>query len=90
MQSGGVGAGWRQWSVSIADVPSIADTESSTVPTSSSLSARCHVAHDGQRRHVLCSSRPFYLHLQVCFIQLIDLLSKGQNQLHQFPRSSPL
>ena len=75
-QSGGVGAGWRQWSVGVADVPSTADTEGGTVPASSSLSTRCHVADDGQRRHIFCSPRPFHLYLQV-FNRLVWQLLRG-------------
>jgi len=62
-QSGGVGARWRQWSVGFTDIPSPADTEGSAVPACASLSTLRHVAHDGQCRHVLCSPRPFHLHL---------------------------
>lgn len=62
-QSRGVGARWRQWPLGLADIPSAADTEGRPLPACTSLSTRRHVAHDGQRRHVLCSPHPFHLHL---------------------------
>ena len=71
-QSGWVGSRWRQRAVGVAYISSAADTQSRPVPSSSSLSTRCHVAHDGQRRHIFCSSNSFHFHFQVFYlIQLV-------------------
>ena len=65
LQSGGVGARWRQRSVGAAYIPPAAHTQVGPLPAGSSLPARRHAAHHGQRCHVLCASRPLHLHLQV-------------------------
>ena len=67
VQFGGVGSRWRQRSVGTTNVPSTAHSESCSLPAGIAISARCHAAHDGQRRHILRSTRSLYLHLQVIY-----------------------
>ena len=77
-QPGGAAARWRQWSVGSTDVSSAADTEGRAVHAGSALSTRRHAAHDGQRRHLLRTTRSLHLHLQVS-AQLLYATSTKRN-----------
>ena len=55
------------WPLGTQDVSIVANTEAGTIHAGFTIPACRHVTNDGQRSHVLRSSCPFHLHLQVSF-----------------------
>jgi len=65
LQYCGATPGRRQRSVRTANVPPAAHFEAGAVHAGAQVPAGRHAQNDGQRRHILRSSCPVHLHLQV-------------------------